>query len=49
VHGFTHRQETVTRGDTLIINPGEACGWLTGVCSAAILDIETSEVEIITL
>ena len=49
VHGFTHRQETVTRGETLIINPGEACGWLTGVCSAAILDIETSEVEIVTL
>jgi len=49
VHGSTHRQETVTRGETLIINPGEACGWLTGVCTAAILDLETSEVEIVTL
>jgi putative phosphoesterase len=49
VHGFTHRQETVTRGDTLIINPGEACGWLTGVCTGAILDLETSEVEIVRL
>src|SRR5688500_9532932 len=47
VHGFTHRQETVTRGDTLIVNPGEACGWLTGVCSGAILDLETSEVEVV--
>ena len=49
VHGFTHRQETVTRGDTLIVNPGEACGWLTGVCTGAILDLDTSEVEIVTI
>lgn len=49
VHGFTHKQETVTRGETLIVNPGEACGWITGTCTAAILDLETSEVEIVTL
>ena len=49
VHGFTHKQETVTRGETLIVNPGEACGWLTGKCTAAILDLESSEVETITL
>ena len=49
VHGFTHKQETVTRGETLIINPGEACGWLTGVCTGAILDLETSDVEIVTV
>ena len=49
VHGFTHRQEAVTRGETLIVNPGEACGWLTGKCTGAILDLETSEVEIVTL
>lgn len=49
VHGFTHKQETVTREETLIVNPGEACGWLTGVCTGAILDLETSEVEIVTV
>lgn len=49
VHGFTHKQETITRGETLIVNPGEACGWLTGVCTGAILDLETGEVEIVTL
>jgi len=49
VHGFTHKQETITRGKTLVINPGEACGWLTGQCTGAILDLETSEVEIISL
>jgi putative phosphoesterase len=49
VHGFTHKQETITRGQTLLINPGEACGWLTGTCTAAILDLETSETEILSL
>ena len=49
VHGSTHHQEVVTRGETLVINPGEACGWLTGACTCAILDLETSEVEVITV
>lgn len=49
VHGSTHRQEMKTRGDTLIINPGEACGWMFGVATAAVLDIDTREVEFLTL
>lgn len=49
IHGNTHVQEMKTRGDTLIINPGEACGWLHGSCTAAILDLDTKEVEIIKL
>src|SRR5215203_2281427 len=49
VHGSTHKQEVVKRGETLVINPGEACGWLTGACTCAILDLETSEVEVITV
>jgi len=49
VHGFTHKQETISRGQTLVINPGEGCGWLTGKCTAAILDLQTSEVEIVAL
>ena len=36
-------QEMKTRGDTLIVNPGEACGWLHGAPSAAILDLDTQE------
>ncbi len=49
VHGQTHRQETRTEGTTLFLNPGEACGWLYGVPSAAILDLETRSVEMLTL
>ncbi len=49
VHGSTHQQEMKTRGDTLIVNPGEACGWLYGTPSAALLDLDSREVEFITL
>jgi putative phosphoesterase len=49
IHGYTHRQETRTDGTTLIVNPGEACGWLFGVPRAAILDLDTKEVELIAL
>lgn len=49
VHGSTHRLETSTRGKTLLVNPGEACGWLTNVCSAAVLDLATRELEIVKL
>ena len=49
VHGFTHQQEMKTRGDTLIVNPGESCGWLYGTPKAAILDLETRNVEFLAL
>ncbi|HEX6053970.1 MAG TPA: metallophosphoesterase [Gemmatimonadaceae bacterium] len=50
VHGFTHRQETrETDGGALLVNPGEACGWLHGAPSAAILDLDTKSVELISL
>lgn len=49
VHGHTHKQETITRGNTLLVNPGEACGWLTGLCTAAVLDLDTRELEILNL
>lgn len=49
IHGFTHREEMKTRGDTLIVNPGEGCGWLHGDPSAAILDLETKKVEFLRL
>jgi putative phosphoesterase len=49
VHGCTHRQEQVRRGDTLVVNPGEGCGWLYGSPRAAIVDLDTMEVEMISL
>ena len=49
VHGHTHMTEAKTRGDTLLVNPGEACGWLHGSPTAAILDLENKGVEVIKL
>jgi uncharacterized protein len=49
VHGSTHRTEMKTRGDTLVVNPGEACGWLHGAPSAAVLDLDSKRVEFFTL
>ena len=41
VHGSEHQQSMKTRGDSLIINPGEACGWINGAPTAAVLDLDT--------
>ena len=49
VHGFTHQQEMKTRGETLIVNPGECCGWLYGTPKAAILDLDSRHVEFLAL
>lgn len=50
VHGFTHRQEMrELPGGATIVNPGEACGWLHGSSTAAILDLDTKEIEFISL
>jgi predicted phosphodiesterase len=37
------------RGDTLIVNPGEGCGWLHGDPSGAILDLNTKKVQFLKL
>jgi uncharacterized protein len=49
VHGCTHKQEMRVRGDTVIVNPGEACGWLYGTPTAAIIDLESKAIEVIRL
>lgn len=49
IHGQTHQQELKMRGETLIVNPGEACGWLYGTPSAAILDLDSREVQFLSL
>lgn len=49
VHGCSHLPDTRTRGDALIVNPGEGCGWLYGTPTAAVLDLDTRRVEQISL
>jgi putative phosphoesterase len=51
VTGHTHEIVTETRtvGDRkqLWLNPGECCGWLTGRCTIALLDLQTLEPQIV--
>jgi len=49
VYGHTHEVNTYKKGGTLVINPGEICGYLSGNATVAILDTGTLEVEIISL
>jgi putative phosphoesterase len=49
VYGHTHVVAVEQRGETLLVNPGEACGWLHGTPTAAIIDLDTKAVEVITL
>ena len=49
VSGHTHVAKTYRKGRTLIINPGEACGILSGKPTISILDTETLDVKTIQL
>jgi putative phosphoesterase len=49
VHGFTHEQNMKTQGDSLVVGPGESCGWLYGTPRAALLDLDTKHVEFLAL
>lgn len=49
VYGHTHRPEIRREGGVLIVNPGEAGGWVTGKSTVALLDPEAETAEIIPL
>jgi uncharacterized protein len=49
VSGHTHEPKTYRKGNTLVINPGEACGLLSGKSTIAVFDTETLEVKTIQL
>lgn len=49
VHGHLHKAEIYRKGKTLVINPGEACGYLSGKLTIALLDTIKREAKIIEL
>lgn len=48
IYGHTHTVD-VQKGKTLVINPGECGGWLTGRYTIGILKLPQCEVEIVDL
>jgi hypothetical protein len=49
VHGHTHIAEIRRKGKTLVVNPGEVCGYLTGKSTLALLDTVKREAKIIEM
>ena len=49
VHGHTHRPSVTRQGHTLLVNPGEACGYLTGRGTVAVLETGPMEVRILEI
>jgi putative phosphoesterase len=49
VHAHTHEAEIYKKGRTLVVNPGEVCGYLTGKSTIALLDTAKLEASIIEI
>ena len=49
IHGHSHNRNVEKMGKTLVINPGELCGYLTGKSTLALLDTVKNEAKIIEL
>jgi len=49
IFGHTHRPEIKKKNNTLLLNPGETGGWLSGQSTVALLDPSTLTAEIIYL
>jgi putative phosphoesterase len=49
VHGHSHAKVSMSMGKTLVINPGEVCGYLTGKSTLALLDTSKREARIVSL
>ena len=49
VHGHSHANISQNNGKTLIVNPGETCGYLTGNATVAMLNTIKREAKIIEI
>jgi putative phosphoesterase len=49
VYGHSHANLSRKNGKTLIVNPGEVCGYLTGKSTIALLDTTKREARIVEL
>lgn len=49
VYGHTHNAEVYRKGKTLVVNPGEVCGYLSGKSTFALLDTVKMDARIVEL
>lgn len=48
VRGHSHKAEII-EGETLVVNPGEVCGYLTGRQTVALIDLQEMHAQIMEL
>jgi hypothetical protein len=48
VRGHSHKAEVI-EGETLVVNPGEVCGYLTGHQTVALIDLDKMHGQIVEL
>jgi putative phosphoesterase len=48
IRGHTHKAEIID-GETLVVNPGEVCGYLTGSQTVALIDLQEMHGQIVEL
>lgn len=49
VYGHTHQLDIRCEGNTLVINPGEVGGWLTGKSTVVLLDTQNMQPQVIEI
>jgi len=49
VTGHTHQIVNQQADGKLMLNPGECCGWLSGRCTVAVLDLQELQAEIVDI
>jgi hypothetical protein len=49
IHGHSHQAKVTQKGSTIVLNPGEVCGYLTGKSSIALFDTTSRKTEIVEL
>ncbi len=49
LYGHTHKLDVRKIDSSVIINPGESCGYLTGRKTVAVLDLDAGTVEIVDI
>lgn len=47
ITGHTHEPVVDSRDGKLFLNPGECCGWVTGRCTVALLDLSKMEARLV--
>jgi putative phosphoesterase len=49
IHAHSHKAEIERKGKTLVINPGEACGYLGGRSTLALLETQSLNAKIVEI